>query len=122
MGTGLGSGQPQRQLPILARVAVDEGFQARRHVTPFQPKPTQDFLRDGLRDIRGPIGLRVEHDHAQRIAVLAGHQVGDGGVVVGAVDIGLGERRTKPAIVVDDDVEICRYSRNKRGLIRNNSL
>ena len=30
-------------------------------------------------------------------------QVGDGGLIVGAVDVGFGERRAEPAVMIDDD-------------------
>ena len=43
------------------------------------------------------------------------HQIGDGGFIVGAVEVGLCERRAEPAIVVDDDVIIFGRTRNNRG-------
>ena len=59
-----------------------------------------------MRDILGSIGLGIKHDHAQGIAVLAGHQVGNGGLKVGAIEVGLGERGTVPAVAVEDAVVI----------------
>ena len=52
----------------------------------------------------GSVGIDVEHHHANRVAVPSAHQLSDSGFVVGAVEIGLCERSTEPAIVVDDDV------------------
>jgi hypothetical protein len=48
----------------------------------------------------------VECDHANRVAVLAGHQVGDGGFEIGLADIGLGECRAKRPVIVDDDIKV----------------
>src|SRR4029079_17460914 len=78
-------------------------------------RAAQYLLRDGMRSILGPVGLRVEPDHAQRITVLPTHEVGDGGFKVGAVEIGLGERRAEPAVVIDDDVAVLGRPRNNRG-------
>ena len=79
----------------------------------FNVEAAQYFLRDGVRNILGPVGIGVEHDHAQRITVLPAHQIGDGSFIVGAVNVGLCERRAEPAVMVDDDVVIF-------GRIRNN--
>jgi len=100
-----GESQPQRQLTIFADVAIDELLQHCRHGAPLKAEATQYLLCDGVRDVLGPIGLWVEADHAQRIAMLAGDQVGDGGFIVGAVEVGLCERRAEPAKVIDDDVK-----------------
>jgi len=106
--------QPQRQLTIFADVAIDELLQHCRHGAPLKAEATQYLLCDGVRDVLGPIGLWVEADHAQRIAMLAGDQVGDGGFIVGAVEVGLCERRAEPAVVVYDNVILGR-TRNNRG-------
>jgi hypothetical protein len=53
------------------------------------------FLRDGVRNILGPVGIGVEHHYAQRITVLPGHQIGDGGFIVDAVEVGFYERRAE---------------------------
>jgi hypothetical protein len=58
-------------------------------------------LRNGVRNVFRPVGAGIEHHHAQRVAVLACHQIGYGGFIVGEVEVGLCERRAKPAIVVD---------------------
>ena len=46
-----------------------------------------------MRNILGPVGIGVEHDHAQRITLLPGIRSAMVGFIVGAVDVGLGERR-----------------------------
>ena len=51
----------------------------------------------------------------KRITVLPGNQIGDGGFKVGAVEVGLCERRAEPAIAVDDDIAIFGRTRNNRG-------
>ena len=96
-------------------MAINEVLQRWRHAAPFKAEATQDFLRDGVRNILGSISRRIEHDHTQRIAVLAADQIGDGGLIVGAVEVGLRERGAEPAIVIDDDIIIFRCSRNNRG-------
>ena len=68
-----------------------------------------------MRHILGPVGIGVEHHRAQRVAVLSADQVGDGGLIVGAVEIGLCERRAEPAVVVYDNVIILGRTRNNRG-------
>jgi len=68
-----------------------------------------------VRNLLGTIGLGAEHHNAQRVAVLSSHQIGDGGLIVGAVEIGLGERRAEPAKMIDDDVKIFGRNRNNRG-------
>ena len=47
----------------------------------------------------------VERDDANRVAVLAGHQVGDGGFEVGFADVGFRECRAKRPVIVDDEVK-----------------
>ena len=65
-----------------------------------------------MRNLLGTIGLGAEHHNAQRVAVLSSHQIGDGGLIVGAVEIGLGERRAEPAKMIDDDIKILGGTRN----------
>jgi hypothetical protein len=103
-------------------VAINEVLQRKRHAAPLKAETAEYFLRNGPRDILGPVGIGVEHYHAQRIAVLPGHQIGNGGFIVGAVEIGLRERRTEPAIAVDDDIEVFGRTRNNRGPITHRQL
>jgi hypothetical protein len=72
-----------------------------RRAATFKTEAAQDFLRDGVRNILGSIGLWVEPSHAQRIAMLPAHQIGDGGFKVRAVEIGLCELGAEPAIMID---------------------
>ena len=57
MALTLCEGQPQRQLTILADVAIDKVFQHRRYVAAFKPEAAQYFLRDGVRNILGSVGI-----------------------------------------------------------------
>ena len=63
------------------------------------------------------VGRRIEHDHPLWIAMLPGHQIADGGLIVGAVEIGLDERCAVSAEAVHDDVEVFGRCRDKRGPI-----
>ena len=79
----------------------------------------QNFPRNILRGILGPMFGGVERDDANRVAVLAGHQVGDGGFEIGFADIGFRKRGARFSIIVDDEIKILvvpvRY--NRRGPI-----
>ena len=69
-----------------------------------------------MRNILSSVGIGVEHHHAQRVTVLPVHQIGDGGLVIGAVEIGLCERRAElRAVVVEDDVVIFGRTRETVG-------
>jgi len=48
----------------------------------------------------------VERDDADRILVLAGHQVVDGAFEIGLSDIGFGKGDAKLSVIVDDKVII----------------
>ena len=65
-----------------------------RNFAPLKPEATEYLLRDRVRDILGAVGLGI--DDALRIGMLAGHQVGHGGLVISAVDVGLGEGDAVP--------------------------
>jgi hypothetical protein len=58
-------------------VTIDEVLQLYRYAAAFKPEAAQYFLRDGVANIFGPVGIGIEHHHAQRIAVLLAHQVAD---------------------------------------------
>ena len=94
---------------------IDKVFKPVPEFRGLQPKPAQYFVGDGVRHILRSVGLGVEHDHAQRITVLAGHQIGDGGFIVGAVEVGLSEGCAEPAVMIDDNVVILGRTRNNRG-------
>ena len=59
---------------------------------------------DILRDIFRPVLSRVECDHADRVAVLARHQIGDDGFEIGLLDIGLGKRGAEVSEIIDDKI------------------
>jgi hypothetical protein len=48
-----------------------------------------NFFGDLLRDIVGPMPKHVERDYPNRRIELPGHQIGDHGLKVGSLDIGL---------------------------------
>jgi hypothetical protein len=67
-------------------MAVDERHKRRGQGTAGKIKAAHDLPRDILRCILGPMFGGVERHDANRVAVLAGHQVGDGGFEVGFGD------------------------------------
>jgi hypothetical protein len=66
----------------------------------------QNLPRDVLRGILGPMFGGVECDHADRVAVLAGHQIADDGFEIGFADIGFRECRAEVSVIVDDEIKI----------------
>src|SRR5450432_1166250 len=64
----------------------------------------QNLPRDVLRGILGPMFGGVECDHADRVAVLAGHQIADDGFEIGFADIGFRECRAEVSVIVDDEI------------------
>ena len=50
-------GQPQRQLAIFADIAINEILQRCRHAAAFKAEAAQEFLRDGVGNILGAVGL-----------------------------------------------------------------
>jgi hypothetical protein len=91
---------------------------------PGKIKAAQNFPRDLLRRVLGPMFGGVECDDPNRVAVLAGHQIGDGGFEIGMLDIGLGKRGAKVPEIIDDKINsltvIGRYDR--RGPAHNQLL
>jgi hypothetical protein len=61
----------------------------------------------------------VECDHANRVAVLARHQIGDDGFKIGLLDIGLGKRGAEVSEIIDDKINglIVIGWHNRRGPI-----
>jgi hypothetical protein len=61
----------------------------------------------------------VECDHANRVGVLARHQIGDDGFEVGLLDIGFGKRGAKVSEIIDDKINglIVIGWHNRRGPI-----
>jgi hypothetical protein len=48
-----------------------------------------------------PNALRVECDHADRVAILARHQIGDDGFEIGFAEIGFRECRAKLPVIIE---------------------
>ena len=71
---------------------------------PGEIETAHNFPRDILRDILGPMFDGVERDNPDRVAVLAGHQVVDGGFEIGLGDIGFRECGAQLAEIVDDKI------------------
>jgi len=59
----------------------------------------------------------VKRDDANRVVVLAGHQVGDGGFEIGFADVGFRECRAKFPVIVNDDIKslVGAVRHNRRG-------
>jgi hypothetical protein len=67
-------------------------------------KAAQNFPRDILRGILSPMFGGVKRNDANRVAVLARHQVVDGGFEIGFADIGLRECGDLLPEIVDDKI------------------
>jgi hypothetical protein len=77
------------QLTVWTEMAVDEcGYRRGQGIT-GEVDASANFARDIFRDIFGPMLQRVECDDADRVAVLAGHQIANRRFEVGLVDVGL---------------------------------
>jgi hypothetical protein len=68
-------------------MAVDERRNRRGQGITGKIKAAQNFPRDILRGVVRPMFGGVERDDANRVAVLAGHQIADDGFEVGFADI-----------------------------------
>src|ERR1700716_3719137 len=113
----MGSGEPQYQLTVRTKVAVDERRYRRGQGIAGKIKSAHNFRRDILRGILGPIFGGVKCDDADRVAVLAGHQVGDDGFEVGLADVGFRECSARLPVIVDDEIKslIVTVRHNRRG-------
>src|SRR5216684_6281474 len=63
-----------------------------------------NFPRDILRGILSPMFGGVERDDANRVAVLAGHQIADEGFEVRLIDIGFRKCGAQVSKIVDDEI------------------
>ena len=75
--------------------------------------PVEHLAGDVLRHVSGPALGRVEGDHAESIAVLAGEKIADDGFAIGLGGVGLIVGDAELAVVVQDQVDgdvvgICR--------------
>ena len=69
----MGSGEPQCQLMVRTKVAVDERRYRRGQGIAGKIKSAHNFRRDIFRGILGPMFGGVKRDDADRVAVLPGH-------------------------------------------------
>src|SRR5258706_16435555 len=76
----------------------------------------QNFPSDILRGILGPM-FGIKRDDANRVAVLAGHQIADGGFEISFADVGFRERGARFPEIVDDEIKtlIVAVGHNRRG-------
>jgi hypothetical protein len=74
--------QSQGQLTVRTEVSVDERPYRRGQVT-GKIGTAHNFQRDILRGILGPMFGGVKRNDPNRVAVLAGHQIVDGGFEIG---------------------------------------
>jgi hypothetical protein len=75
-------------LTVRTKVTVDKRRYRRGQGVAGKIKAAQNFPRDIHRGILRPMFCGIERDDADRVAVLAGHQVGDDGFKVGLADCG----------------------------------
>src|SRR5450631_2056396 len=84
-----------------------------------------NFTRDILRGILSPMFGGVERNDANRVTVLAGHQVVDGGFQIGLADVRLGECGARCSVIVDDEIEglivAARHNRRNKAPVHKNS-
>ena len=74
-----GSGEPQCQLTIRTEMPVDECRNRRGQGITGKIETAHNFPRDILRGILRPMFAGIECEDANRVTVLAGHQVADDG-------------------------------------------
>jgi hypothetical protein len=83
-------------------VHLNECFDRKRQIIAGKINAPLNLACDILRDIFRPVLSGVERDHANRVAVLARHQIGDDGFKIGLLDISLGKRGGKLPEFIDD--------------------
>src|ERR1700730_3422348 len=71
---------------------------------PGEIETAHNFPRDILRGNLSPMFGGVKRNDANRVAVLAGYQVVDGGFEIGLADIGFRKCRAQVPIIVDDEI------------------
>src|SRR5258705_490180 len=86
----------------------------------------ENWAEDVSQDVAREIQRRVECDHANRVAVLTRHQIGDDGFKIGLLDFGFGKRGAKVSEIIDDkinDLSVAASGRhNRRGPAHNQLL
>jgi hypothetical protein len=76
-------------------VHLNECFDRKRQIVAGKINAPLNLECDISRDIFRPMLSGVECNHANRVVVLARHQIGDDGFEIGLLDIGLGKRGAK---------------------------
>jgi len=85
-------------------VHLNKGFDRKRQIIAGKINAPLNLACDILRDVFRPILCGVECDHANRVAVLARHQIGDDGFKIGLLDFGFGKRGAKVSEIIDDKI------------------
>jgi hypothetical protein len=98
-------------------VRFDELRNRWRQIIARKISAAPDLMRDILRQISRPLFGGVERDDANRVAVLARHQIADDGFEIGFADIGFRECRAEVSLIVDDEINglIVNVRHNRRG-------
>src|ERR1700730_3757776 len=86
-------------------MAVDEYRNRRGQGITGKIEAAQNFARDILRGVLGPMVDAVESDDADWVAVLAGHQVANDSFEIGFADISFRECGTRLPVIVDDAIK-----------------
>ena len=88
-------------------------------------KEAHNFPRDILRGILSPVLGGVERDDADRVVVLAGHQIADDGFEVGLIGIGFRKCGAQVSKIVDDEIKrlivTARHNRRNKAPVHKNS-
>src|SRR5450631_567594 len=72
---------------------------------PGEIETAHNFQRDIFRDVSRPLLGGVECDDANRVVVLAGHQVANDSFEIGFADIDLGKCGARFPVIVDDKIK-----------------
>src|SRR5450631_3361329 len=92
---------------------------------PREIETAHNFPRNTLRGILSPMFGGVEYDDANRVAVLAGHQIADDGFEVGLIDVGFRKCGAQVSEIVDDKINglivAARHNRSNKATTHKNS-
>jgi hypothetical protein len=91
-------------LTARTKVTVDKRRYRRGQGVAVKIKTAHNFPRDLLRGILSSMFGGVERDDADRVAVLAGHQIADDGFEIGLIDIGFRKCGAQVSKIVDDEI------------------
>ena len=101
----IGLRQPQGQLPVGTEVVVDEFRDRRGQGITDKISASPDLPCDNFRDIFRPMLGGVECDDSDRVAVLAGHQIADGGFEIGLLYICLAIGAAQPSEIIEHEMD-----------------